>query len=55
VKTAPDEKQVYTDDEINELAEWLEELTLRQAFFIKNSYEGFLKAQAQTCGDSHVH
>lgn len=51
------EKASYTDEEINELAEWIEDLTLKQAFFLKESYEGFLKAQAtEYSGESsHVH
>lgn len=49
------EKESYTDEEINDLAEWLEDLTLRQAFFLKDSYEGFLNAQATESGNTHVH
>lgn len=49
-------KNEYTDDEVNELAEWLEDLTIRQAFFLKDCYENYLKAQAKSCGAStHVH
>ncbi len=49
------EKDSYTDQEINELAEWLEDLTLKQVFFLKQSYDGYLKAQAQESGCAHVH
>lgn len=50
------DKNSYSDEEINELAEWFEELTLRQAFFLKDSYEGYLKAQAQEyTGGTYVH
>lgn len=45
----------YTDEEINELAEWLEELTLKQAFFLKESYEAFLKMKTTHEADNHVH
>lgn len=45
----------YTDEEINELAEWLEELTLKQAFFLKESYEAFLKMKTAHEADTHVH
>lgn len=55
MKTDQEEKKRYSDKELNELAEWLQDLSLDQAFFIKQSYEGFLKAQAQTSGCEHVH
>lgn len=51
----PKEPDVYTDEEINELAEWLEDLTLRQAFFLKESYEQLLQAQAHEVGQAYVH
>lgn len=47
-------KTKYTDEEVNELAEWLEDLTLKQAFFLKESYEAYLNAQAQGHGSQHV-
>lgn len=52
------EKQLsteYSDKEINELAEWLEELTLKEAFFLKESYEGYLKKRLMHEVDKHVH
>lgn len=49
------QKQSYSDQEINDLAEWLDDLTLKQAFFIKASYEGLLKDYATECGSLHVH
>jgi hypothetical protein len=49
------EKEVYTDEEINELAEWLEDLTLKQCFFLKDTYESWLKQNALSYGNSHVH
>lgn len=47
-------KQAYSDEEINELAEWLEDLTLKQAFFIKESYEAMLSMKAQEAGCGYV-
>lgn len=50
------DKEVYTDEQINELAEWLQDLTLKQAFFLKESYEGYLNEMALSCGETrHVH
>ena len=49
------EQTAYTDEEINELSEWLEELTLKQVFFLKDSYEAYLNQQAQACEAQHVH
>lgn len=56
-KPAPkaQEPDAYTDEEINELAEWLEDLTLRQAFFLKESYEQLLQLQAHEAGQAYVH
>lgn len=48
-KQAADE---YTDQEINELAEWLEDLTLKQAFFLKESYEAHLSMSAYAQQDN---
>ncbi len=44
----------YSDEEINELADWLEDLTLKQAFFLKESYEGYLIQQSQAAGCVYV-
>lgn len=54
-KSESQKKEVYSDEEINELAEWLEDLTLKQAFFLKESYESFLKIKTQGQASSHVH
>lgn len=48
------DKDFYTDKEINEVAEWFQDLTLRQLFFLKKSYEGFLTHEAQTMGSNYV-
>lgn len=53
-KSELQKKDAYTDEEINELAEWLEDLTLKQAFFIKESYEAMLKMKAQETGSGYV-
>lgn len=52
---ATQEKTEYTDEEINELAEWFEELTLKQAFFLKDSFAGYMTAKAQEHGQEHAH
>lgn len=46
-------QDVYTEDEVNELAEWFEDLTLKQAFFLKESYENYLKMKAHTIEGAH--
>ena len=48
-------KESYTDDEINELAEWMEELTLKQAFFLKDSFQAYLVNGANCHGQEYVH
>lgn len=48
-------KNAYSDEEINELAEWLEDLTLKQAFFLKESYEAMLRFKAAEIGNGMVH
>lgn len=48
--------EVYTDREINEIAEWAQDLTLKQLFFLKESYESFLKIEAHANGgNGYVH
>lgn len=54
-KSLSQSKDEYTDEEINDLAEWLEDLTLKQAFFLKESYEGYLMQQAQAVEANFVH
>jgi hypothetical protein len=44
------EKDHFSDEEINELAEWLGDLTIKQTFFLKDSYESFLKMEAMNYG-----
>lgn len=48
-------KQEYTDEEIQELADWYEELTIAQLFFLRdsmNDYWDFIKQHMET---SYVH
>lgn len=49
------EKEIYTDDEINKLAEWFQDLTVAQLSFLKESYDSMLQAQAQELGQLYVH
>ncbi len=49
------EREIYTDDEINKLAEWFQELTVAQLSFLKASYATMLQAQAEECGQAYVH
>lgn len=39
----------FTDKEINELADWLNSLTAKQMFFLKDSYEGFVAMNERDC------
>lgn len=48
-------KEIFTDEEINEIADWLESLTIQQLFFLKESYEALLQSYAHEAGSSHVH
>lgn len=48
------EREVYSYEEVNELAEWIQDLTLKQAFFLKESYEAYLNAQINECGSTYV-
>lgn len=49
------EAENYTDAEVNELAEWLEELTLKQCFFLKESFENYINMKQMHEADIHVH
>lgn len=48
-------KESYTDEEINELAEWLDDLTLKQAFFLKESFQAYLDYNAKSHGQEFMH
>ncbi len=54
-KKRSDEVEVYTDEQINELADWFESLTAKQLFFMKKKYEQLLKSYANEAGSEHVH
>ncbi len=43
-----------TAKQINELAEWLDDLSFEQLQFLKSTYEAMLKAQALECGSEYV-
>lgn len=49
------EKTIFTDEEINKLADWYEDLTIAQLQFLKQSYTAMLQAQAKEIGQEHVH
>lgn len=44
--------EVYTDKEINELAEWADSLTIAQLMFLKDSYEALNQIRAHEIGGS---
>lgn len=46
MKSKTQATQEYTDEQINDLADWLEDLTLKQAFFLKETYEAHMRQQA---------
>lgn len=45
----------YTQEEVDELGEWFAELTLKQAFFLKESYEAYLRMEMIDMESRHVH
>jgi len=45
---------VYTDKEINQVAEWFETLTFPQLVFLKACYEDMLQKQARMAGTDYV-
>lgn len=49
------EKEVYSDEEINQIATWFEDLTIAQLSFIKDSYTEMLQARALDVGQLYVH
>ncbi len=38
-------KPSYSDEEINEIADWMNDLTLDQIFFLRDSYVAFIAMQ----------
>ena len=49
------EKEIYSDEEINQIASWFQELTIAQLSFLKDSYQDMLQAQAHEIGQAYVH
>lgn len=47
LKGKPEDKRVYTDKEINDLADWYQDLTIAQLMYIKEAYQQSLLIQAQ--------
>ena len=43
-----------TDEEVNEIAEWLESLSMVQLMFIKKSYEALLQLRSTETGNMYV-
>lgn len=48
-------KRTYTNEQINELADWVNNLTIDQLLFLKDSYENFMAIQLAQEGCTHVH
>ena len=49
------EKTTYTDQEINELAEWVNDLTIEQIFFLKKTYQTFVAELLAQEGNGYFH
>ena len=49
------DKPVYSDKEINEISDWLNELTIDQLFFLRDSYQAFLAMQTINMENNLVH
>lgn len=47
--------EYYAQEDVDDLQEWIENLTLKQAFFLKETYEQFLITQANETGNAYVH
>lgn len=54
-KYAYEKPREYTSQEINEIAEWLNDLTLEQIFFLKKSYEAFVAMETINMESPYVH
>ncbi len=51
-----EESESYSSEQVDELQEWIENLTLRQAFFLKDTYGAFLMQQAlELNGSEYFH
>ena len=49
-----EDKELYTDEEICDLADWFNELTIKQAFFLRDSYLAMLEFQAKESNQEYV-
>lgn len=49
------EERHFTDKEINDVSEWLNDLTFQQLLYLKKTYEDYLKYQASECGHEYEH
>lgn len=47
--------QTYTNEEINEIADWINDLTLQQLFFLRDSYFAFIAMQTLHMENKNVH
>jgi hypothetical protein len=43
------------DEQINEVAEWLESLRFEQILFLKESYEAMIRERTKECGQEYEH
>lgn len=48
-------KRVLSEKELEELSKWIEDLTIDQMQFLKDSYVALLEAQAHEAGHYYVH
>lgn len=48
------EKPIYTDDEINALADWASDLTIEQLMFLKDCHEQLMASQLLQSGQKYV-
>lgn len=49
------EQEIFTDEEINEIAEWFEDLTMAQLSFLKGSYTAMISLQCAELDQAYVH
>lgn len=54
VKKEFSQKQAYTDDEINALADWASDLTIEQLMFLKDCHEQMMAMQLLESGQKYV-
>lgn len=54
-QTDLNKKHEYTDQELEELSEWMQSLTIAQWFFLRDSLEEFYEYIAKENGADYVH